>query len=126
MFVGKKIFLVDIDGTLCEDVRNEEGSERMAKAKPFLDSINEMNRLYDESHYICLFTSRTNKHRSVTEEWLKKHGVKFHQIIFNKPRRIGKYTEYHWVDNSHIRATTFKSKFTKFVKKNAEIEVFDE
>jgi uncharacterized HAD superfamily protein len=120
-----KIFVIDIDGTICENVRNEEGSRRMAEAKPFLDSIRRINQLYDEGHYVCLFTARTNEHAKVTEEWLKRHNVNHHQIIYNKPRKIGKYDAYHFVDDAAVRATTFKGKFTPFVKKNAEVEVFE-
>jgi len=121
-----KIFLIDIDGTLCENVKNEDGIEKMATAKPFEESIKEVNRLYDEGHYICLFTARNDEHKEVTEKWLKRHGVKYHQIIFNKPRKIGNYTEYHFIDDTPAKATTFKGKFTKFVRKKLEIEVFED
>ena len=123
--MGKKIFIVDIDGTMCEDVRNEEGIEKMEEAKPFLDSIETINKLFDEGNYICFFTSRTEEHREVTENWLKKQGVKHHKIIFNKPRKTGEFTEYHWIDNVHVRATTYQGKFTDFKKKQVEIEVFE-
>ncbi len=121
-----RIFIVDIDGTICDNVRNEEGIEKMANAKPFPESIEKVNRLYDEGNYICFFTARTDEHKKVTEDWLKKHGVKYHRVIFNKPRKIGEFNEYHFIDDAHVRATTFKGKFTKFVKKKMEIEVFDE
>ena len=122
---GKKIFLIDVDGTLCENIRNEEGTGRMARARPFMDSIEAVNRLYDEGNRICIFTSRTSKHKKVTEDWLKVHGVKYHQIIFNKPRKIGKYTGYHWIDDAHVQATTYKGSFTGFIKKRVEIEDFE-
>ncbi len=120
-----KIFVIDIDGTICEQVRNEEGSARMAEAKPFLDSIRRINQLYREGHYVCFFTARTSEHAKVTEEWLKKHNVNYHQIIYNKPRKIGKYDTYHFVDDANVRATTFKGRFTPFVKKSAQVEVFE-
>jgi uncharacterized HAD superfamily protein len=120
-----KIFIIDIDGTICENIRNEEGTIRMAGAKPFTESIRRINELYDQGHYICFFTARTDEHRQATEEWLKKHSVRYHQIIYNKPRKIGEYHEYHFLDDSPVRATTFKGKFTSFIKKNAQIEVFE-
>ena len=124
----KKICIIDLDGTICDDIRNEEGIAAMAKAEPYWDTINAINRLYDDGHFICIFTARTDEHEKVTKEWLTKYGVKYQQIIFNKPRRIGKYKEYHFIDNVHVRATTYKGKgsFTKFVKKTAEVEVFEE
>lgn len=108
----KEIFLVDLDGTLCEDIRNEEGKGRMANAKPFLDSIKTINRLYDRGHYICIFTARTDEHKRVTENWLKRNGVKYHQILVNKPRRIGRYTKYHLIDNERINVTRYEGKNT--------------
>jgi uncharacterized HAD superfamily protein len=121
-----KILIIDIDGTVCEDIRNEEGEERMKNAKMLQSSIDEINKLYDQGHFICFFTARTDEFKQVTEEWLEKHGVRFHKVIYNKPRKIGEFNEYHFIDDSHVRATTFKGKFTEFVKKNVDIEVFDE
>lgn len=122
----KRIFIVDIDGTICEHVDNEEGQEKMRDAKPFGESIAMVNRLYDEGHYICFFTARTDEHREATEDWLKQHGVKYHRVIFNKPRKSAPFVEYHFVDDAHVRATTFKGKFTPFVKKTAVIDAFEE
>ena len=122
----KRIFIIDIDGTVCEQVRNEEGKERMREAKPFADSVRMINNLFDEGHYICFFTSRTDEHRGVTEAWLKRHGVRYHQVIFNKPRKLEPYSGYHFIDDAHVRATTFKGKFTAFVKKTVEIDAFDD
>lgn len=121
-----KIFIIDIDGTICENVRNEEGLDRMAEAKPLHGSIERINELYEEGHYICFFTARTDEHKKVTEKWLEKYGVKYHQILYNKPRKIGKYTEYHFIDDTPVRATTYKGKFGKFVKKTREVEVFED
>lgn len=123
---AKRIFVIDVDGTICEQVSNEEGVERMREAKPFVDSINAINRLYDEGHYICFFTARTNEHRKVTESWLKRHGVKYHSVIYNKPRKLGRYSGYHFIDDAHVRATTFRGKFTPFVRKSVEIDTFED
>ncbi|MFP3190864.1 MAG: phosphoheptose isomerase [Thermoproteota archaeon] len=121
-----KIFIIDIDGTICENIRNEEGIERMRNAKPYWDSIKKINELYDQGHYICFFTARTDEHKEVTIEWLKRHGVKYHQIIFNKPRKVDPYDEYHYIDDVHVRATTYKGKFSDFKLKQIYAEVFDD
>lgn len=122
----KKVYLVDIDGTICDDIRNEEGIAAMAIAKPYLDGIEWVNKKYDEGHYICFFTARKQEHKEVTEDWLDNHDVKYHQVIYNKPRRIGKYTSYHMIDNASVKATTYKGKFSEMVKKQVEIEVFED
>ena len=63
--------MIDIDGTVTEDVPNEE-PERMATCLPFEDALETLNRWYDEGHIITFFTSRTEEHREVTETWLNK------------------------------------------------------
>jgi uncharacterized HAD superfamily protein len=121
-----KIFIIDIDGTISEHIRNEDGIERMRVAKPYLDVILEINKWYELGHYICFFTARTTEHEPVTREWLKKYNVSYHQLIMNKPRKLSPYTEYHFIDDAHVKATTFKGKITPFVRKRVEIEVFEE
>lgn len=115
-----KNFLIDIDGTICDDVPNEE-PERMSTVLPYPDALKMLNKWYDEGHIIYFFTSRTEAHREITEEWLKKNNFKYHGILFNKPRG----GNYHWIDNHIVKATRFKGKFTDLVIKNKDIEVFE-
>jgi len=118
---GVKNYLIDIDGTVGEDIPNEE-PERMATAEVFPDALAQVNKWYDEGHVIYFFTSRTEAHRKVTEQWLKKHGFKYHGIIFGKPRG----GNYHWIDNHIVKATRYKGKFTDFVLKEETVEVFND
>ena len=82
---GVKNYLIDIDGTITEDVPNEE-PERMATCAPFEDALETLNKWHDEGHIITFFTSRTEEHREVTETWLNKHGFKYHGLLMGKPR----------------------------------------
>ncbi|MFT4848055.1 MAG: putative HAD superfamily protein [Sediminicola sp.] len=116
-----KNYLIDIDGTITDDVPNEE-PERMATCIPFPDALATLNKWYDEGHIICFFTSRTEAHREVTEAWLKEHGFKYHSLLLGKPRG----GNYHWVDNHLVKATRYKGKFTDMVEKKVTIEVFKE
>lgn len=116
---GVKNFLIDIDGTICDDIPNEE-PERMLTALPYPDAKKILNKWYDEGHIITFFTSRTEEHRAYTEEWLKKHEFKYHGLLMNKPRG----GNYHWIDNHIVKATRFKGKFTDLVVRTHEIEVF--
>jgi hypothetical protein len=68
---GIKNYLIDIDGTICDDIPNEE-PERMATAVVYPDALLTLNKWYDEGHLICFFTSRVESHRLVTSDWLKK------------------------------------------------------
>lgn len=114
-----KNYLIDIDGTITEDVPNEE-PERMATCKPFPDALETLNRWHAEGHIITFFTSRTEEHRKVTELWLVKHGFLYHGLLMGKPRG----GNYHWVDNHIVRATRYQGTFSDLVLQNAEIEVF--
>ena len=116
---GVKNYLIDIDGTICDDIPNEE-PERMATAKVYPDALETLNKWYEEGHIITFFTSRTEEHREVTEQWLDKHGFKYHGMLMGKPRG----GNYHWVDNHIVRATRYEGKFTDLVEKEATIKVF--
>ncbi|MFM7088193.1 MAG: phosphoheptose isomerase, partial [Candidatus Paceibacterota bacterium] len=78
-------YLVDIDGTICEDIPNEE-PERMLTAALIPGTLEKVNAMYDAGHIITFFTSRTEAHRANTEAWLAEHGFKYHGIMFGKPR----------------------------------------
>ena len=118
---GVKNYLIDIDGTVTEDVPNEE-PERMGTCKPFPDALATLNKWFDEGHMICFFTSRKEEHRKVTEFWLKKHGFKYHSLLMGKPRG----GNYHWIDNHLVKATRYRGKFTDLIEKDVTIEVFDD
>jgi len=115
-----KNYLIDIDGTITEDVPNEE-PDRMATCIPFPDALETLNKWHSEGHIITFFTSRTEEHRLVTEAWLDKHGFKYHSILFGKPRG----GNYHWIDNHIVRATKFNGKFTDLVTRTKKVEVFE-
>jgi uncharacterized HAD superfamily protein len=116
---GVKNFLIDIDGTVCDDIPNEE-PERMETCLPYPDALVMLNKWYDQGHIITFFTSRTEEHRDATEAWLKKHNFKYHGLLMNKPRG----GNYHWIDNHIVKATRYTGKFTDLVIEKREIEVF--
>ncbi|HNR53862.1 MAG TPA: phosphoheptose isomerase [Flavobacteriales bacterium] len=116
---GVKNYLIDIDGTICEDIPNEE-PERMLDASLLDGALETCNRWYEQGHIITFFTSRTEAHRQVTEAWLAKHGFKYHGILFGKPRG----GNYHWIDNHIVRSTRYVGTFSDMVEKEARIQVF--
>tara|TARA_B100001758_G_C18328086_1_gene567180 strand:- start:574 stop:990 length:417 start_codon:yes stop_codon:yes gene_type:complete len=114
-----KNYLIDIDGTICDDIPNEQ-PERMITANLYKDALLTLNRWYDQGHIITFFTSRLEEHRVVTEKWLDENGFKYHGLLMNKPRG----GNYHWVDNHIVRATRFSGKFTDLVEEEVKIQVF--
>ena len=118
---GMKNYLIDIDGTVGEDIPNEE-AHRMSTAEAYPDAIETINGWYEEGHRICFFTARTEEHREVTETWLSEKGFRYHTLLMGKPRG----GNYHWIDNHVVRATRYSSRFTDLIKRKVEIEVFDD
>ena len=116
-----KNYLIDIDGTITDDIPNEE-PERMATCEPFPDALEILNKWYDQGHIITFFTSRTIEHKEVTEKWLNKHGFKYHGVLYGKPRG----GNYHWIDNHIVKATKYKGKFTDLKNRLKLIELFEE
>lgn len=116
---GIKNYLIDVDGTICDDIPNEE-PERMLTAQVYPEALVIINKWFEEGHIITFFTSRTEEHREYTEIWLKQHGFKYHGMVMGKPRG----GNYHWIDNHIVRATQYKGKFTDLVSKKVDIEVF--
>ena len=118
---NKKNYLIDIDGTITDDIPNEE-PERMSTCLPYEGSIDIINKWYDEGNIITFFTSRTEEHRKVTEEWFDKHGFKYQNLLMNKPRG----GNYHWIDNHIVRGTRYNGQWTELTRKTVEIEVFED
>ena len=114
-----KNYMIDIDGTICDDIPNEE-PERMATAELYPDALETINNWYEAGHVITFFTSRIEEHREVTEKWLDKHGFKYHGILMGKPRG----GNYHWIDNHIVRATRYEGTFSDLIEEKASIQVF--
>ncbi len=78
-----KNYLIDIDGTICEDIPNEE-PERMETAELYPEALETLNKWYNEGHVITFFTSRLEEHREVTEKWLNSRGFKYHGLLMKQ------------------------------------------
>ena len=76
---GKKNFLIDIDGTVCEDIPNEE-PERMAGAALYPDALRTCNSWYDEGRILF------GKPRGGNYHWIDND-------IARATRYIGKSTD---------------------------------
>jgi len=74
---------IDIDNTICSQEKD------YAKAKPFPDRIEDYNKLYELGHEITYWTARGTTTgldwSRLTEEQLKRWGVKYHHLKLGKP-----------------------------------------
>lgn len=80
----KKIFVVDIDNTICKTINGN-----YKKAKPIKSRIAKINKLYKEGNTVIFFTSRGYatglNWEALTNYQLKKWKVGHTQVIFGKP-----------------------------------------
>lgn len=77
------IYIFDIDGTLCSLVKNAE----YTKAQPLKGRIKKVNDLYNEGHYIKLYTARGSttgiNWEETTKKQLEKWNLKYHELLMN-------------------------------------------
>lgn len=85
-------YVFDIDGTICTNTYG-----KYEEAKPFLERINFINKLYDEGNKIIFFTARGmkslngdideayKKYFDFTEMQLKAWKVKYNELRLGKP-----------------------------------------
>ena len=79
-----KVIVCDIDGTICTTTKNGD----YKKAKPFIDRIQKMNKLYYSGWKIIYHTARgshTGKDwKELTKKQFEKWGVKYSKLKFGK------------------------------------------
>tara|TARA_B100001250_G_scaffold312181_1_gene274183 strand:+ start:1198 stop:1947 length:750 start_codon:yes stop_codon:yes gene_type:complete len=84
-------YCFDIDDTICDTPKLEDGRPGYLKATPIPFMVDQVNRLYDEGHYIILMSARGRgsgiDQTKLTMEQLERWGVKYHEIepMFHKP-----------------------------------------
>jgi CMP-N,N'-diacetyllegionaminic acid synthase len=81
-----KVFVFDLDGTLCTVVKDCDYS----KAEPIQDRIDEVNKLHDEGHKIIIDTARGSETQinwsDLTFKQLDDWGVKYNEVhVGRKP-----------------------------------------
>ena len=122
-FLNKKIFIFDLDNTICETKKNN-----YLKSKPKKDIIKKINQIKKNGHTVKVFTSRymgrNNENRTYvkkkfyykTFKQLKNWGLQFDELLMGKPSY-----DYFIDDKSYnIRSENAKriiNKFSKMKKK---------
>lgn len=78
------IYCIDIDETLCHSIEDD-----YAHSEPCKEAITKVNKLFDDGHYIKLFTGRGSWDEtdwtSFTKKQLEKWGIKYNELIMGKP-----------------------------------------
>ena len=77
-------YVIDIDGTICNEVFNADGSKNYAIHEPMMDRIAKVNALYDAGHIIKYMTARGAvsgiDHFKLTNNQLVEWGAKHHEL----------------------------------------------
>lgn len=120
----KYILLIDIDGTVCEDIKNED-SHLYCSARPIEGALEKCNEWYEAGAQVHFFTARESKDRAVTELWLRRKGFQYHSLVMDKPR-IKDGEEYIWIDNRKVRAVTFRGIWSDLIEYTKNILSFRE
>lgn len=72
-------WVLDFDGTLVEHNGYKTGEDRFLKgAKEFLQAI-------PKDDYVLILTARENEAKDKTVAFLKKHNIRFDEILFGMP-----------------------------------------
>jgi len=84
------IIYVDIDETICNYEKGNKHEERnYEKARPIIENIKKINKLYDEGNIIVYWTARGSLSgkdwQSLTDRQLKVWGAKYHECKTGKP-----------------------------------------
>jgi hypothetical protein len=81
----KKVYYIDIDGTICTLVSNGDYSS----AEPFMERIEEYNKLFEAGNEVVYWTARGATTgldwTVVTKFQFKKWGVKHNKLKLGKP-----------------------------------------
>ena len=114
---GKKLIMVDIDGTICDHKADPKDStiasqNSFAIAEPFKERINFINQLYDEGHWIMYWTARGcyngKDYFKETEKQLRDWGCRFSELNVYKPA----YDL--WIDDKGVGVNRYQEDFLRF------------
>jgi hypothetical protein len=74
------IISIDLDGILAKPI----SPDNYEHAQPIKENIEKVNRLFDAGHRIVIYTARGWHGYDLIERWLRRHGVKYSQIVCGK------------------------------------------
>jgi hypothetical protein len=105
----KLTYVIDLDHTLCDTQKKEDGNWDYVGAKPFIDRILKINELYDKGNEIIIETARGcvsgKDWYETTFQQLQSWGLKF-----SKLRTGVKFAADFYVDDKGINSEDFFDK----------------
>ena len=81
-------YIIDIDGTICNEVFEPDGKKNYALHEPMMDRIAKVNKLYDAGHEIKYMTARGAvsmvDYYELTKNQLDSWGAKYTELSVGK------------------------------------------
>lgn len=99
---SKKILYIDMDGTITNEPHQYHTQYELST--PNKRMIEKINKCFDLGYILIIYTARHKEDMKLTNKWLKKNKVKYHDIIFNKP--LGLY----YIDDKNLSINQFLNK----------------
>ena len=99
-------YIIDIDGTICNEMFEENGKKNYAMHQPMPERIAKVNALYDAGHTIKYMTARGAVSKvdyyDLTSVQLKKWGAKYHELS------VGEKEHYDvWIDDKSVNSESY-------------------
>ena len=99
-------YVIDIDGTICNEVFNADGSKNYAIHEPIMDRIAKVNALYNAGHTIKYMTARGAvsgvDYYKLTHNQLVNWGALHHELS------VGEKEHYDiWIDDKAFWSENF-------------------
>ena len=99
-------YVIDIDGTICNEVLLPNGKKDYALHEPIPNRIAKVNALYDAGHTIKYMTARGAVSKvdyyHLTKDQLTDWGAKFHELS------VGKKEHYDiWIDDKAVNSESY-------------------
>jgi len=100
------IYVFDLDHTLCDTKKKDDGNWDYLNSTPYQDRIQKVNKLFDDGNKIIVETARGNSSKINwyinTHNQLVSWGLKFHEL------RTGvKYGADFYIDDKAINSEDF-------------------
>lgn len=94
----RKLHRKFVHNLLCITVDNQSHCllRRDAALAAIEELVETVNELYDRGDTIIIYSARTWAEYEVTVDWLRRHGVKYHQLMLGKP--VGDL----WIDDRSV------------------------
>lgn len=75
-----KTWILDLDGTIVKHNGYKDNGEDC-----FLDGAEKFLKEIPDKDMVIFLTSRTNNEKKLTEDFLRKHNIRYNTIIYNAP-----------------------------------------